>query len=101
MHFPPFFLTCVHTRDLTRRSNRFQRYNTPLHSNPKVAPGSLTVYNFTEAFAPQFLRCGLHPELRAAQAKAVQTLVDVDGCKVVNVTHDDLPEISEAFAICT
>ena len=39
------------------------------HAPESVPPGALTIYNFAEAFAPTLLRCGLHPELRAAQPR--------------------------------
>ena len=69
-------------------------------------PGSVninstfTVYNITEPFMPWFARCGLHPELRQAQVRMVETLRVQYGVHVINVDATaELPEMREAFTI--
>lgn len=46
------------------------------------------------------LRCGLHPELRAAQRRAADALgAAPHGCRVVEVGAAELPEMAHAFSI--
>jgi fatty acid amide hydrolase 2 len=68
--------------------------------DPGTVPidSTLTVYNFSEPFMPWFMRCGFHPELRSAQTKAVAAL-RARGCKIVDIGHEDLPELNDAFSI--
>jgi fatty acid amide hydrolase 2 len=61
---------------------------------------TLTVYNVTEPFMPFYLRCGLHPEVRACQKEMIDVLKrDYQ----VNVIHIDLSkelnEFRDSFAI--
>jgi fatty acid amide hydrolase 2 len=61
---------------------------------------TFTVYNVVEPFMPWFARCGLHPELRRAQADMIDVLRT--NCKVTVIDIDvakDLPEMSNAFEI--
>ena len=70
-----------------------------LAASPRdVDVASLTVFVFDEPFLPWPLRSGLHPELRAAQARAVAAL-SARGCKVVHIGHAELPETAYAFSI--
>lgn len=63
-----------------------------------VNVAELVVLNFAEPFMPAGLRCGLHPELRAAQQRAATALAGA-GAELRQLTHADLPEASEAFSI--
>ena len=59
---------------------------------------SLTVYNFKEPFLSPLLRCGFHPELRHAQ-KVIIDVLRSKGCIIIDVGHEELPEMRDAFSI--
>ncbi len=70
-----------------------------LAASPRdVDVASLTVYAFDEPFMPWPFRSRLHPEMRAAQARAVAALA-ARGCTIVPVGRAELPETLFAFSI--
>ena len=71
---------------------------TALQAPEGVDVTRLRVFTLAEAFLPRLLRCGLHPEQRAAQAAVVECLRR-RGCEVVPLTRADLPETAFAFSI--